>query len=191
MAIVTADICRQALDPSVRYAVAIHPWEADPGALPLLHEMARRPNVAAIGETGLDKRKGPPLTVQEELFHAHIQLAEVLDKPLIIHCVGAWHTLLRIFKTSVCHVPRIIHGFRGNGILAGQLLDAGFYLSFGRHFRPEAVSGAWAAHKLFAETDEDDIGIREIYAALAASLSVAQEDLSQQIAVNFKAIKII
>jgi TatD DNase family protein len=170
--------------------VGIHPWEADAGALPLLYGAARWPGVAAIGETGLDRLKGPPLDVQEELFLAHIRLAETVGKPLIIHCVKAWSELLRIRKTSGGRVPWIVHGFRGGGVLAGQLLDAGFYLSFGLRFRPEAVSRAWAAHRLFAETDDDGIDIRDVYAVLAASLSVAQDDLAKQIAENFDGLTV-
>jgi TatD DNase family protein len=188
-AIVSADVRLPALNPSFRYAAGIHPWEASLEALPLLYEQAKHPCVVAIGETGLDKRDNPPLAVQEELFIAHIKLAEKIRKPLIIHCVKAWEELFRIRKTSGRHVPWIIHGFRGNGTLAGQLLNAGFYLSFGLRFRPEAVSEAWTARKLFAETDDADIDIRDVYAALAMSLSVTQEDLSLQIAENFARIQ--
>jgi TatD DNase family protein len=188
-AIVAADIRRPSLDPSARYAAGIHPREASAEALPLLYELAKHPLVAAIGETGLDKRCGTPLAVQEELFAAHIKLAEATGKPLVVHCVKAWDELLRIRKMSGSHVPWIIHGFRGNGTLAGQLLRAGFYLSFGLHFRTEAASRAWTARKLFAETDDDDIDIRDVYATLAASLAVAQEDLAQQIAENFREIQ--
>jgi TatD DNase family protein len=188
-AIVAADIRRPALSPQVRYAAGIHPREASGDALPLLYELAKNPLVAAIGETGLDRRHGPSLAVQEALFIAHIKLAEATGKPLIIHCVKAWGELLRIRKTSGSHVPWIVHGFRGNGTLAGQLLNAGFYLSFGLHFRAEAASRAWMARRLFAETDDDDgIDIRDVYAALAASLDVAQEDLSRQIEENFRKI---
>ncbi|MDR1602664.1 MAG: TatD family hydrolase [Tannerella sp.] len=189
-AIVAADIRRPVLNPSVRYSAGIHPREATADALPLLYELAKHPLVTAIGETGLDKRHSPPLAVQEELFAAHIRLAEATGKPLIIHCVKAWDELLRIRKTFGSHVSWIIHGFRGNGTLAGQLLNAGFYLSFGLHFRTEAASRAWTAHKLFAETDNDDIDIRNVYATLAASLAVTQEDLSQQIAENLADIQI-
>ncbi|MDR2119423.1 MAG: TatD family hydrolase [Tannerella sp.] len=189
-AIISADIRLSAFNPSFRYAAGIHPWEANPEALPLLYEQAKHPCVAAIGETGMDKRNSPlPFAVQEELFIAHIKLAEALKKTLIIHCVKAWEELFRIRKASGSHVPWIIHGFRGNATLAGQLLNAGFYLSFGLHFRPEAVFEAWTACRLFAETDDDDIDIRDVYAALAASLSVTKEELSRQIAENFDGVQ--
>jgi TatD DNase family protein len=185
-AIVTVTPGQSALNPSACYAAGIHPWNAGAESLTALYEQARLPNVVAIGETGLDKRNSPPLAVQEECFVAHIKLAEATGRPLIIHCVGAWDELIRLRKTSAAPIRWIVHGFRGNGTLARQLLKAGFDLSFGRRFNPAAAAEAWAAHRLFAETDDEDIDIRGVYEALAASLAVAQEDLSQQIAANFE-----
>lgn len=184
--IVAADF-RMPLDPEIAYAVGIHPWQAaSNNALPILYELAQQPNVFAIGETGLDKRCATPFDRQEELFRVHIQLAEAMNKPLIIHCVKAWEQLLHMHKTSGRRIAWIIHGFTGNKTLAGQLLRAGFYLSFGLRFNPAAVGEAWNAHKLFAETDESPVDIRDVYARLAASIAITQDELGQQIAINFR-----
>ena len=140
--IVAADF-RMPLDPEIAYAVGIHPWQAaSNNALPILYELAQQPNVFAIGETGLDKRCATPFDRQEELFRVHIQLAEAMNKPLIIHCVKAWEQLLHMHKTSGRRIAWIIHGFTGNKTLAGQLLRAGFYLSFGLRFNPNRLRAA-------------------------------------------------
>jgi TatD DNase family protein len=173
---------------SGRYAVGIHPWQADREALPLLRTLAAHPNVAAIGEAGLDKLATTSWAVQEEVFTAQVHLAAETGKPLIIHCVKAWAELLAIHQTIRSGAPWIVHGFRGNGKLAEQLLRAGLYLSFGLRYSPEAVHRAWEARRLFAETDDKEIDIRDVYASLADRLSIPEEMLAQEILENARLI---
>jgi TatD DNase family protein len=168
------------------YAVGVHPWFADGGGLPWLYEQARREDVVAIGETGLDKRKGPAMTVQEAVFMAHIRLAEETGRALIIHCVGAWEEIVRLRRGSAAPIRWIVHGFRGNGGLARQLLKGGFDLSFGRRFNAEAVAVAWEARRLFAETDDDGGDICLVYEGLAAAVGVSIGEIGGLILENFE-----
>ena len=73
-------------------------------------------------------------------------------------------------------MPWIVHGFRGNARVASQLLDAGFYLSYGERFNPEALA-VTPADRLLAETDESLLPIDEIHRRLAASRQVTVEEL--------------
>ena len=57
-------------------------------------ERASHPLCVAIGECGLDKRAATPLPEQTALFEQHIALAELLHKPLIIHCVKSYGELI-------------------------------------------------------------------------------------------------
>ena len=161
------------------HSVGIHPWYIYNGIdldrqLTRVEQAAKHPGVVAIGEAGLDHMADTPPALQEETFIRQAALAEQLGKPLIIHCVKAWDELIQNKKTIRPHVPWVIHGFRGNGLLAEQLLRQDFFLSFGEHFNPQALQAAWPG-KLFAETDESPIGIRAVYAQLAMALNQSPE----------------
>ena len=141
----------------------------------------------AIGETGLDKGAEAPLDCQREIFRASASLAENAGIFLIIHCVKAWDELIASKKELKPRVPWIIHGFRGNATLAGQLIRQGFYLSFGEYFNPGAVREAWPG-RLFAETDDREIDIRTVYRNLSVSLNLRLEQFAGQIAENVRDI---
>jgi TatD DNase family protein len=184
LAVVAADIRQSNIPETGCYAVGIHPRQADRTFLPQLRRLAGLPQVAAVGEAGLDKLVSTPRSLQEEVFAAQVQLAGELRKPLIIHCVRAWQELMAVRKTIRYDIPWIIHGFRGNETLAGQLLRAGFFLSFGIRYQPKAVCRTWEAHRLLAETDDKPVDIREVYASLAATLAIPEELLAQEILAN-------
>ena len=116
--------------------------------LGVVERLAACPAVVAIGETGLDKRRGPSPDIQIPLFRRHIELAEAVGKPLIVHCVGAWQELLVLPRPRVM---TIIHGFRGKPELARQLTAAGFFLSLGARYNPASEQFA-----LFRESDMSD-----------------------------------
>ena len=75
-------------------------------------------------------------------------------------------------------MPWIIHGFRGNGELASQLVRLGFYLSFGDRFNPSALRAAWL-DSLFLETDDKSIDIRGVYQNVAEALDIPEEKLEE------------
>ncbi len=171
-----------------RYSAGIHPWYIhDNGTdqFKKLQEIAIQPTVYMIGEAGLDKLIATPLPVQVMLFEAQAALAESLQKPMVIHCVKAWQELLETHRRIRPTLPWLIHGFRGKGDLARQLVRKGCYLSFGIHFHPEAVQAAWP-DRLFAETDEAPDSIRTVYRQLAAAIGCPLSALTIQIERNLK-----
>lgn len=99
----------------------------------------------------------------------------------------AWDELIASKKELKPRVPWIIHGFRGNATLAGQLIRQGFYLSFGEYLTPGAVREAWPG-RLFAETDDREIDIRTVYRNLSVSLNLRLEQFAGQIAENVRDI---
>ncbi len=136
--------------PGQTYSAGIHPWRAERADMfGEVERLAACPEVVAIGETGLDKRRGPSLDIQIPLFRRHIELAESVGKPLIVHCVGAWQELLALPRPRVM---TIIHGFRGKPELARQLTAAGFFLSLGARYNPASERLA-----LFRESDMSDL----------------------------------
>ncbi|MDE7397429.1 MAG: TatD family hydrolase [Muribaculum sp.] len=146
--------------PGSLISVGLHPWDTNiPDTDSVVEKIAvmaqNNPSVVAIGETGLDNRRGAPLDRQLQLLLCHISIAEKTHKPLILHIVGAWSEIIHLKKQLQPTTPWIIHGFRGKPALARQLLDAGFYISIGKHYNPDSVA-IIPTDRLFIETDESD-----------------------------------
>lgn len=78
-----------AAHPGIWCTVGTHPHEAkeNPGLAPeTLIELANRPEVVGIGETGLDFHYDlSPRDVQATVFHAHIAAARETGLPLVVH----------------------------------------------------------------------------------------------------------
>ena len=94
--------------PFVYAAVGVHPeecadWDAEHD-IPALEALAQNPKVRAIGEIGLDYHwpDNPPRELQQQVFHAHLELAEKLDLPVIVHDRDATTTAW----TSSAPIPR-------------------------------------------------------------------------------------
>lgn len=135
------------------YSIGIHPWDADSNIdWARLRLKASNPCVVAIGETGLDKLRGAPMPIQEEVFVAHVRLSEELGKPLIIHAVGTYNRLIELRKKLHPTQAWLIHGFRGKPELARQLVRAGFEISLGSKYNP-GVPDAIPFERLHHESD--------------------------------------
>ncbi|MDR2916729.1 MAG: TatD family hydrolase [Tannerella sp.] len=191
----TAFIEKQATEKINYYAVGVHPWYIDKihadtanDLFAKVCEYAHFPEIVAIGETGLDKMTAKTendFIFQQELFLLHAHLSEEVKKPLIIHCVKAWDELLRIRKSINPSMPWIIHGFRGKEKLATQLLNTGFYLSFGMYYNTGALQMAWTKRRLLIETDDKNMDIRDVYKLIAKDLHIPESKLSEEIAFFF------
>ena len=161
------------------YSVGIHPWQvgrATDADFDRLAECARSDNILMIGECGIDKLRGGELSMQTGVLERHIALSEQVCKPLVLHCVRASNEFCRLRRVLRPRMPWVVHGFRGNARVAGQLLDAGFYLSYGERFNPEALA-ITPADRLLAETDESLLPIDEIHRRLAAARQVTVVEL--------------
>jgi len=121
-------------DPRVFAAVAVHPTRTatftdDDRAV--VEELARRPRVVAVGETGLDYYwdYSPP-EAQQASFRRHIDLAKRLGKPLMIHDRDAHDDVLRILREEGPPDTVVFHCFSGDAAMARECADAGYVLSF-------------------------------------------------------------
>ena len=166
------------------YSVGIHPWDTvtpmESKELELLESVAAHPQVAAIGETGIDMLKGGPLFKQMQLFKFHIELSEKLKKPLVIHDVRAHDVILGLKRDLKPRMIWTIHGFRAKPGVAKMFTDVGMLLSFGEKFNSESLKSV-PEEMLLAETDESPLNIKEIIASLS---DVRGEDLTQTIERN-------
>jgi TatD DNase family protein len=116
-------------------AVGIHPHDAqlvDVKSLAELTEMAKRPKVVAIGETGLDYyRNLSPKESQIDAFRKHIELAIKSNLPLIVHARDSYDDTLRILhEEGVGKLAGVMHCFSGDKRAVELTLDLGFYISF-------------------------------------------------------------
>jgi TatD DNase family protein len=172
------------------YSIGIHPWYIHPSFKKQLQEiitLATQPTVVAIGETGLDKVCKTDWQWQEKAFVAQIQLANQLQKPLIIHCVRAWDEVLGILKSEKVAVPVIFHGFNKNSHLAKRITDGGYYLSFGKTLQQTNIQDVLKTiplNRFFLETDDAGIEIARVYNLAAHALSIEVNALSLQLQQN-------
>ncbi len=177
------------LEDGQNYSAGIHPWYINNirQQLDELERLCTHPDIVAIGEAGFDKIRGGTPDVQQEAFQTQALLAEKVNKPLIIHCVKAYDEIIKNKKVIKPQVPWIIHGFRGNGKQAEQLLRQGFYLSFGQYFNPKALKVVYPDY-LFAETDDADIDIRSVYQQITENLSYPVEETISSLTLNIKKV---
>lgn len=104
-------------------------------------KLAQDKKVVAIGETGLDYYHWPKgftkeeiKTKQQTVFEKHLDLAEELDLPVIIHCREAHDDILKIlekrYKDKKLKERGVLHCFSGDLELAKKYIDLGFLISF-------------------------------------------------------------
>lgn len=169
--------------PGQPYSLGIHPWHVpeQPGALlEYLKLQGNQPQVASIGECGLDTLCGTPMWLQLKVFERQAVLAEALGKPLMVHCVRTAGEIASLRRTLRATVPWVIHGFRGKPTVLRMLLDAGCHISYGERFNAASLAQT-PPERILAETDESRLPILDIIASLSASRG---EDLLPSISRN-------
>ncbi|MFZ2656932.1 MAG: TatD family hydrolase [Victivallales bacterium] len=174
----------------ILYSVGLHPWHVSENILErdlgLVEEKGK--NAVAIGECGLDRVCKVPFETQRRAFRIQVGIAVRLQKPIIIHCVRAYPDIIAEKKRCSAGIKWIVHGFRGNSEIAAQMLDHGFYLSFGGALMND-VKLSELLHELppgqiFLETDDKAIGIREVYGKAALAMNLSFDMLSTRISEN-------
>lgn len=129
-----------AAEPRVLAAVALHPNEAPELAargvldehLAGIAELAARPRVRAIGETGLDFfRTGEDgRDAQVRSFEAHIAIAKEHGLALQIHDREAHREVVETLDRVGAPEHTVFHCFSGDAEFAREVASRGWYLSF-------------------------------------------------------------
>lgn len=88
-------------------------------------------NYLQYGETGLDYHFDCPKELQIKYFKKHIELANKMNLPIIIHCREAHADTYKILKDNKVNRAGIMHCYSGNLEHVKKFLDLGFYISFG------------------------------------------------------------
>ncbi|QBN18028.1 TatD family hydrolase [Flavobacterium nackdongense] len=178
------------------YSIGIHPLYIDENRLEsdfkIVDEKLALTECLALGECGLDKRSETPFKVQLSVFERQLALAEKHQKPVVIHCVAAFQELIEIKKRLKISVPMVVHGFSKKIELVKQLIDNGFYLSFGknllRNLELESVFVSIPNYRFLLETDMVEEGIRAVYALAAKYKGLELSELQEIVNKNYKTV---
>jgi len=103
-------------------------------------EIAGKPKVVAIGETGLDYYWKPKTTKKKEIFKQkqkdlllkQLELAKELNLPVIFHCRMAHNDLIKELRITNygLRIRGVMHGFVGTQEQLQEYLKMGFYIGF-------------------------------------------------------------
>lgn len=116
-------------------SVGVHPDHEDarePSVEDLV-DLAGRPKVVAIGETGLDyyRQAREEVDWQRQRFRVHIRAARAAGKPLIIHTRNAAEDTLDIMaEEHAGQAGGVMHCFTESWAVAQAAMEQGFYISF-------------------------------------------------------------
>lgn len=122
--------------PQVLAAVGIQPnygHTSTPDDWDRIVELARDPQVRAIGETGLDTYWDyTPMDTQRRLFDAHLRLAHETGLPVIVHMRDCGDLTVNMLREASERGPLrgVMHSFTGTAAIAEQCLALGLHISF-------------------------------------------------------------
>ena len=150
--------------PSFYASFGIHPWRAEAfakeqaprsivEALEALQDCYRQ--AEALGEIGMDSCWCEvDLAIQRQVFLAQMELAQSLQKPVILHCKGQERQVAELIRPF--SVRKLVHWYSCHEYL-GDFLAQDCYLTIGPDFdrnpAVRAVIQTAPLHRLLVETD--------------------------------------
>lgn len=181
----------------VYISVGFHPWHLEKSyhekEWAIFEKLSASDDIIAIGEAGLDKIKGAPMDLQQEVFQRQIAWASKVEKPIIVHNVRASEEVWHALKKEKGSLTAVMHAFRRNKKVAQRFLDLGHYLSFGHPLlfdkNLQEVLKYIPKDRFFLETDGfEGVFIQEMYEKAAALLNTDVSSVSLQTFENFNAL---
>jgi len=119
-------------------------------------------NCVAVGECGLDFRNNQAdKQVQLKFFNAQLDIADKAAKPVVIHSVRATEDVINSIKIYPA-LRGMVHSYSGSYEQAMQLIDLGFYISFGGAItydnarKSRATASSIPLDSILLETDAPD-----------------------------------
>lgn len=191
-------------------SVGIHPNDVEhPVSYDELLNLAKLPQVVALGETGLDyyRSEGPELqALQKASLRMHVEIAKATNKPLIIHTRQAQQdTIDMLTETKASDVGGVMHCFTETWEVAEQALALGFYISisgivtFKNANTIQEVAAKVPLSKLLIETDSPYLApipyrgkpnyphyVREVAEFIASMRGISLEELGQVTSANYR-----
>jgi TatD DNase family protein len=190
--------------PPLFAAVAIQPnyvSQAAPGDWEVIEELATRPKVVAVGETGLDRYwDHAPFDLQVEFFDKHLELARRLNLPFIVHCREAEQDVVAQLRRAAAAGPirGVMHSFCGDAQTAAACVELGMFISFAgmvtfkKNDALRSVAAEVPLDRLLVETDSPYLAptpfrgkrnepafVRNTAETLAAVRKLSLEELAQ------------
>lgn len=204
-------------NPSIKSGIGLHPYFLDEFTTCDLDLLARRSTeswVSAIGECGIDavlaenrEEEFFSLAHQQNIFEAHIDIANQCNKPLIIHHRKSHHLIHQSFKRIQPVNGGVIHAFSGSLVDAQRYINLGFKLGCGGTITYERSKKTQSTFKdldlshIVLETDSPDMplngkqGLRnepanvlEVAKCLAELKGVTLEEVALKTSENCKAL---
>ena len=169
------------------FSAGLHPWDVtgnDDESFRNLELILSNAGVLALGECGLDTLRGPSHELQEQAFIRQVELSERFCKPMILHVVRDFDTVIRLRKQLKPTMPWLIHGFRGGLKQMTQLYNQGILVSFGLNHNPDSLKQV-PANRLFLETD-GNCTIEEVIKNASALREESVAVIMSQISSNSK-----
>ncbi len=164
------------------FSAGVHPWQADQfspaSAIAQLESLQKHPQFVVVGEIGIDRACDVSLPQQIALFEAQLQWASQHAKPVTIHCVRAYSDVLQVLKRNR-HLPALLfHAYIANEQTTIQLSKYDAYFSLGhRELSRKGDLRHIPLDKLFLETDEQPVDIRDVYELASEKLGIAIREL--------------
>ena len=178
------------------YSIGIHPWYIDDirwnDDLKIIKDKLSLKECIALGECGLDKRIDKIYSKQIEVFESQLNLLHEVSKPVILHCVASFDEVISCKKNSQLSSPFILHGYSKNYLVAKQVLNQDFYLSFGKYLlrNPELseVFRKIPNEKIFLETDTIAESLEEVYTFAANCKNISVEEMKEIVWNNYQTV---
>ncbi len=183
------------------HSLGIHPWdlkspfkEAEVFTKFLQLKKTFQPNMLAVGECGLDRKREGIATLEEQLkvFEWHLDWAQETKRPIIIHCVKAHSDVLMILKQKKYAGKILMHDFAGNYFEAEKFLKFNCFFSFGARLfnekeKAHEVIKMLPTNRIFLETDDQiDFDIVAIYKKTQSLLGLGERELKKIMEDNLK-----
>ena len=116
----------------IKQFIGIHPQNSDREDLEKFREIfsSNLQSIDGVGEIGLDGTYNVPISRQEQVFHAMLELAESTRKPVSIHSRRMLDSVLEILSSY--HIKSaLLHWFAGSKKQLAKCMDSGLYVSYG------------------------------------------------------------
>ncbi|MBO6289634.1 MAG: TatD family hydrolase [Alphaproteobacteria bacterium] len=110
-------------------AFGVHPWHIDDKPenwLKELEQYLKKYPKAWVGECGIDRLKNKDVNAQSEILLPQIELAQTLNRPLIIHAVKS--DVMMEFLFGKLPPRTIFHSFTGSVEWGKKIQQSGFYI---------------------------------------------------------------
>lgn len=189
-------------------SVGVHPLDVDSGLADVakLKALSSKPNVVALGETGLDYYYSTETKeVQQQSFVAHLQAAGEVGLPVIVHTRDAREDTIELIRE---HGNRehagVLHCFTESWEMAKAALDLNYYVSlsgivtFKNAEALREVARQMPLDRLLVETDSPYLApvpyrgkpnipayVREVAEFIADLRGLAYEELAEITTENF------